>query len=34
VRDAVIGAVLCAIAYETFTRLLALSLPAGWLPFL
>jgi hypothetical protein len=33
-RDAVIGAVLVTLAYLTFTRLLSLSLPAGWLPFL
>jgi hypothetical protein len=33
-RDAVVGAVLVAAAYLVFTRLLALSLPAGWLPFL
>jgi putative tricarboxylic transport membrane protein len=34
VRDIVIGAVLVTVAYLTFTRLLSLSLPAGWLPFL
>jgi putative tricarboxylic transport membrane protein len=33
-RDVVIGAVLVTAAYLVFTRLLALSLPAGWLPFL
>ena len=34
VRDIVIGAVLVTIAYLVFTRLLSLTLPAGWLPFL
>ena len=34
VRDLVIGAVLVTTAYLTFTRLLSLSLPSGWLPFL
>ena len=34
VRDLVIGVVLVTLAYLTFTRLLSLSLPAGWLPFL
>ncbi len=34
VRDVVIGAVLVTAAYLVFTQLLALSLPAGWLPFL
>ena len=33
-RDLVIGAVLVTLAYLTFTRLLSLSLPSGWLPFL
>jgi putative tricarboxylic transport membrane protein len=33
-RDIVIGAVLVTAAYLVFTQLLALSLPAGWLPFL
>lgn len=33
-RDLVIGVVLVTLAYLTFTRLLSLSLPAGWLPFL
>ncbi len=33
-RDAVLGIVLATIAYLIFTRLLSLSLPAGWLPFL
>ncbi len=34
VRDVVVGALLVTAAYLTFTQLLALSLPAGWLPFL
>ena len=34
VRDIVIGAVLVTAAYLVFTRLLSLTLPAGWLPFL
>lgn len=34
VRDIVIGVVLVTVAYLVFTRLLSLSLPAGWLPFL
>jgi putative tricarboxylic transport membrane protein len=34
VRDIVIGAVLVTAAYLVFTRLLSLSLPSGWLPFL
>ncbi len=34
VRDGVIGAALVSVAYFVFTRLLALSLPAGWLSFL
>jgi putative tricarboxylic transport membrane protein len=34
VRDIAIGAVLVTLAYLTFTRLLSLSLPSGWLPFL
>jgi putative tricarboxylic transport membrane protein len=34
VRDVVIAAVLVTAAYLVFTQLLALSLPAGWLPFL
>ena len=33
VRDIVIGAVLVTVAYLVFTRLLSLTLPAGWLPF-
>ena len=33
-RDILIAAVLVTAAYLVFTRLLALSLPAGWLPFL
>lgn len=34
VRDAVVAVVLVTAAYLVFTRLLSLSLPAGWLPFL
>jgi putative tricarboxylic transport membrane protein len=34
VRDVVVGLALSTAAYLTFTRLLSLSLPAGWLPFL
>ena len=34
VRDVAIGAVLVTLAYLVFTKLLSLSLPAGWLPFL
>jgi putative tricarboxylic transport membrane protein len=34
VRDVVIAAVLVTAAYLVFTRLLSLSLPSGWLPFL
>jgi putative tricarboxylic transport membrane protein len=34
VRDIVIGAVLVTVAYLVFTRLLSLTLPAGWLSFL
>jgi putative tricarboxylic transport membrane protein len=34
VRDVVIAAVLVTAAYLVFTQLLALSLPAGWLPVL
>jgi putative tricarboxylic transport membrane protein len=33
-RDLVVAAVVVTAAYLTFTRLLSLSLPAGWLPFL
>ncbi len=33
-RDLVLGVVLTTVAYLTFTRLLSLSLPAGWLSFL
>ena len=34
VRDIVIGAVLVTVSYLVFTKLLSLSLPAGWLFFL
>ena len=34
VRDLALGVVLTTVAYLTFTRLLSLSLPAGWLSFL
>ena len=34
VRDIVIGAVLVTVAYLVFTRLLSLTLPGGWLPFI
>jgi putative tricarboxylic transport membrane protein len=33
-RDVLVGAALVTAAYLVFTRLLSLSLPAGWLPFL
>ena len=33
-RDLVVAAVVVTAAYLTFTQLLSLSLPAGWLPFL